>query len=331
MKRILLLLLAAALLVLTGCRTRTTAPGVLPDAGRSAAVGLPVPGSGSQSGLGEGVESDDRTGEPGAADARTTADPTAIRREYDDQAPARIAAGADHRVHDTGEGDGRSLSAEDAAPMDQLSQDAERTATQSVPAGEADRQGTAPDAEAADTFLTYYTVLLAERTDSLFECQRRDLYWETTQDFGTVHKTSPEHQWILQAGCYDVSARLLPENLTVDAGWVQRKNPGIIVKIVDKSVLGFGVTDEGRASALYDALLHRPGWNGIDAVRHRRVVLVSEELLTSPRLRLAALVTIAAVAAPDAFADVDPAEALRSLTQEENGAPAAASLIYYIK
>ena len=79
--------------------------------------------------------------------------------------------------------------------------------------------GEDPDAEAADSALTYYTVLLQDRMGSLFECQRANVYWETAQDHVTVHKTSPEHALILQSGAYDVSSRLLPENLLVDDGW----------------------------------------------------------------------------------------------------------------
>ena len=98
-----------------------------------------------------------------------------------------------------------------------------------------------PDADEADSALTYFTVLLQDRLESLFECQRLTVYWETEEDHVTVHKTSLEHRLILNAGAYDVSARLTEERLVVDAGWVARKNPDLIIRAVPAGVLGTGV------------------------------------------------------------------------------------------
>ena len=71
----------------------------------------------------------------------------------------------------------------------------------------------------------------------LFECQRFYIYWETAEDYHTVHKSSDEHQIISNAGAYDVSAKLQNDALIVDDGWIQRKDPGVIVKVVERSSL----------------------------------------------------------------------------------------------
>ena len=92
---------------------------------------------------------------------------------------------------------------------------------------EAEQKGVSEDAAEADSAMTFYSVLLQERTDSLFECQRMNVYWETKEDHRTVFKTSAEHQLMLKAGAYDVSARLMEPNLHVDDGWSVRKNPGL--------------------------------------------------------------------------------------------------------
>lgn len=321
MKRILLLMLVLALLPLSGCRVRTTADHAdsAAQAGHLAADGSGESGDGSADGNRPRGALPER---PGESDVWITEAPDAHRREYDENASALIVPGAPHRLHESGEGSGAADPGERGPSAELADDSADRTATQALPAAGAERKSAAEDADDADSFLTYYTVLLEDRLGSIFECQRRDLYWETPQELRTIHKTSPEHQWILQAGCYDVSARLLEENLTVDPGWVQRKDPGVIVKVVDGAVLGRGVTDRGAAQAVLQSLTARPGWSDIDAVRNGRIVLVSEQLLASRHLRTAMLVAVASAAFPDLFADTDPAEALRSLSQEEAGAPA---------
>ena len=143
-----------------------------------------------------------------------------------------------------------------------------------------------------------------------------------------MFKTSLEHSLILSAGAYDVSARLLAENLRVDDGWIGRKNPGVIVKVVDKSVLGAGVSSAGKAQAVEKALLARDGWEAMDAVRGGRVLLLSEELLTAPYLQLAAALAVAKTAQPALFSDVDMEKALAMLAEEAAGSVPAGIYFY---
>ena len=331
MKRFILVpMLLVLMLTLTGCRTRTTA------AVTTSAQGSVVRSIGSGAGDGEsGQIGEQIQAAPGGADeaeARTTERPDAERREYDENASARIAAGAEHLIDYEGDGAGAAGADENNSAMlsDRLHEKSERTATQTVPADESDRMGVSDEAEAADSMLLYYTVLLQDRLSTLFECHRLNLYWETPTPYQTIFKTSGEHQMILRAGCYDVSAKLLSENLTVNAGWVQRKNPGIVVKIVDKSVLGFGVSGDAEAKKVCEELCSRPEWAGIDAVRQGRVLLLSEQFLTSQTMRTAALVCIAVTAYPELFEDVDAAEAVRTLVQEESGAMGE-DVLFYVK
>ena len=322
-KRLLPLILCLALL-LSGCRVRTRGDGrELPAA--DAAVGL---ADGSQTGgdaPGDPAESADGASEEiDESSERTRENPQASRKEFDENAPAEIVPGAERLLHAEGEGGGAAVLNGDAARgVSRLDADAEETASQTVAAPDAERMGVSEDAEAADSALTYFTVLLRDRMGSLYECQRANVYWETAQDHVTVHKTSPEHALILEAGAYDVSARLLPENLRVDDGWVARKNPGVIVKVVDGSVL-----NGGEAEAVLHALAARDGWAGIDAVRNRRMLLLSAELLEAPHLRVAAMLALAKTAAPELFADVDPGDALRMLVEEAAGAPPAGTYFY---
>ena len=315
---LLLLVILLTVLLLSGCRTRTS--GSKQDNTISGDI---------ESGLIDGElrnESQPEQAEqqtvqddsvPGS---RTKENPNAERKEFDENAPVEIVAGTERELNADGEGDGAWQDDEEAdTAVSRLNDLAEETATQTVPASEAEQMGVSPDADEADSALTYYTVLLQDKMGSLFECQRLDVYWETKEDHVTIYKTSLEHELILNAGAYDVSARLLSENLCVDDGWIERKNPGVIVKVVDSSILGSGVHSTAGAQTVYRDLISRNGFAGVDAVRNRRVLILSEELLEAPYLQTAAMLLIAKTANRDALSDVDPDEALSMLMEEATG------------
>ena len=319
-KTALIGLLLCLLILLCGCRTRTAGIGQNPPAesgegvtdtarrGESAADDAPDPAEA------------ETAADSGEAGSRTRENPDAPRKEYDENAPAEIVPGTDRLLHGEGEGSGAPLvNAEAQLRADRLDEQAEDTASQTVAAEEAEQMGVGEDAEEADSALTYFTVLLQDRMGSLFECQRLNVYWETAEDHVTIHKTAPEHSLILNAGCYDVSSRLLEENLRVDDGWVVRKNPGVIVKIVDGSVLGSGAGGTGAAEAVRKQLVNREGWSDIDAVKNGRVLLLAGELLEAPHLQAAAMLLIARTAHPELFPDVDPEKMLSMLTEEQTG------------
>ena len=326
LKKILLLALTVCLVfLLSGCRTRTT------GSGSGNTVSGADSGQTDESYQGENTSDTSQSalaqetgnaelsenGEPGG---RTRENPEAARKEYDENAPAEIVPGTDRLLHEEGEGSGAAVADEEAGmSADRLNDQAQETAIQTVPAAEADQMGVSEDAEAADSAITYFTVLLQERAGSLFECQRANVYWETAEDHVTIHKTSLEHNLILNAGAYDVSARLLPENLRVDDGWVARKNPQVIVKIVDGGVLGSGVSSTGAARNVYQRIRSRDGWAAVDAIRNGQVLLLSQELLEAPYLQTAAMLMIARTANPDLYADVDPDKALQMLSEEVTG------------
>ena len=302
-RRIAFLLLCV--LALTGCRAR---------------IVQSVP---------SGAEKTEKTGEDAAAGQRKSEagenrdfsleNPEAKQKEYDENAAVEIVAGLDRTLYGPGEGGGAFTAVDNGPPAVRLNADAEETVRQTVAAEESDRMGTASDAEMADSAFRYYTVLLRERSESLYVCKKLNLYWETAEDHVTVYKTSDEHLLILDAGAFDVSARLLKENLRVDDGWVLRKNPEIIVKVVPNNVLGGGVLSAARAKAEMDALTARPEWQKIDAVQNGRVLFISQDMLEAPHLRLAAGLLIAKTANPEVYRDVDVAKALRMLTEEAAG------------
>ena len=263
----------------------------------------PIPdenGEAAEDQLGQAEQIEDAEDDPAAeedarpdADAPTAMDPDSDRKTYAEDANAEIVPGADQSLTQKEDGEktpehanGGATGAKDAAT-------GELTATETVPADQAGKTGADESGQTAETALLYYQTLLEDRLSGLFECQRFYIYWETAEDYHTVHKSSDEHQIISNAGAYDVSAKLQNDALIVDDGWIQRKDPGVIVKVVERSALGSGVPSTRQAETICEALKAREGWSGLDAVRNGRVILLSEELLSGQARRTGAAFLLA--------------------------------------
>ena len=326
--RIILLLCLTGVL-LSGCRVRTSAVDPANPVRLQAYTdqGDPSLESGELMDGPDGADpADSPEMEPGG---RTQEDPGAERMEYDALADAQVEPGQEERIHQNGTGEGSfSEHAEQKEAAAKENENGEKRAKLTREADDARDTGVEEDAEKADSALTYYKTLLRDRLGSLFECKRIYVYWESTDDHVTIFKESPEHQLILDAGAYDVSSRLLAENLTVDDGWIERKNPGAIVKVTDASVLGEGVLLPGSAEQVYKEILARPGISNENAVNDPHVLLLSEELLESEWGRVFAELILAKTLYPDSFQDVDLKEAGDMLAGEQTG-QALAGVWYY--
>jgi len=330
MKRIknasILFLLSILLLTLSACRVRTgpeAPPSALPDAAPSAqgASSAARPSDQAPAFQEEFSPPDISQDEP-ADDfsSETKENPQAERKEYDEQANVEFLPEAERPLAQKGEGSGKAVPSEEiaeTAPV--LQEEAEKTALRKIPAEEADRMGISEEAEEAESAFSYYTVLLQDGLSSLFECKRLNVYLETASDYVTVYRTSKEHRLILESGCYDVASRLTEERLRIDDSWVVRKNPDIIVKLVDASLLGPAVHSAAAAGTARAALFNRTGWAQTAAVRSGKVLLFSSGILESAWLRLLAELVLAKTAYPEVFVDLDLLRAQQMLSQEATG------------
>lgn len=318
MRKIQLVILLALALLLGGCRTRVVTPELdsvpveteqeAPTRETAAPVRLDAVAEP------ELADASEETTDPDAAAER---DETSERREFSDSASGELTPDAETPLYaPTEQPVAVTVAAGEntGAPVNVEAETAELTATETVAAQEAEQLGVGEDGEVAESMQTYYLTLLADRVGPLFECKRMYVYWETESDHTTVHKSSTEHRLILDAGAYDVSAKLLEDALTVDDGWISRKNPDAVVKVAEG-----GALDTGAARALCDELAARPDWSGIGAVRNRQIIVLSKQLLNSQAGRTAAMVYLAKLLYPAQMEDVDANEALRALTREATG------------
>ena len=302
------LFLAALLLLLTtasGCRSRTSAA--------PRASGAQPPAASSDSGAAADGEPEALTENGG----ETVENPLAERAEYDEAARAELLENQSRAVSGGGEGGGLPLTQKDADSRDlQLDSAAELAAVKTLPAEEAERLGVSESAPVAETAQRYYAALLQSRLRTLFECKKQNVYIETQAAFITVYKSSAEHALVLSAGGYDVAgkrmgydvaAKRAENDLTVDGGWVQRKNPDFIVKFVAASALNGDTLGE---------LLARDGLRETAAAKNGRALLLCESMTDAPQLQTAAALCLAKAMYPDLFADIDAAQAVGQLADE---------------
>ena len=332
-KRTLCLLLAVLMTLLPGCRVRTT---LLPQeetqeiqtADAQEIVQQPEE-TPPQEEPEESPEAEIPDGEPAAdPDAPSVQTEDSDRRTFEEESSGELTPEAETPVYEPAEEPAETpaeveipAEGEGGDPVNVIADDADLQTTETVPAEEADQLGTDEDGETADSMQTYYLTLLDSRLGALFECKRLYVYWETAEEYRTVLNGSREHQIILGAGAYDVSSKLLAENLTVDAGWVSRKNPDVIVKAVDRASLEQG-------AAICQELAGRPEWAGIAAVQQGHVLLIAEDLLNTQAGQIGAMLYLAKLMYPDQMTDVDPDEALRALTEEASGTAASGRYVY---
>jgi len=150
-----------------------------------------------------------------------------------------------------------------------------------------------------------YSTILRQGVNSIFPCQLLYVYCETPEDLVTVGRGSVMYQLMVDSGGLNVSTRLTADMLAVDAGWVVRRNPDVIVKFVDNAVLGNNVTNTHAAAELALSLTARPDWGVISAVRNNRIILLSGQMLESEETRLAAQLLIAQLLYPELFSGID--------------------------
>ena len=150
-----------------------------------------------------------------------------------------------------------------------------------------------------------YSGLLSEGLGTLFECHIPYVYAELEADYQTGNRKSALHTLIIESGGYNTAEKLTDSAQTVDAGWVIRKNPEILVKFVNPSILGSTVSSTLFAVDKYSELSARDGWNGISAFLNRKVILLSSSLLNTEHGKLVAKLYIARVMHPELFSDLD--------------------------
>ena len=132
----------------------------------------------------------------------------------------------------------------------------------------------------------------------------------------------PGSEWdrlIRLAGGENIFADAPVPHFEADPEAILERDPQIILMdMVRRPRLGYGITDAGEAEAYLEELAARPGWELLSAVRERRVFLISRSIGTGPR-KLFMLPYLVSIFHPGV--GLDPEEWLRRYHEEWLGVP----------
>ncbi|GAW92492.1 ABC transporter substrate-binding protein [Calderihabitans maritimus] len=155
-----------------------------------------------------------------------------------------------------------------------------------------------------------YMNAIKQRTTGLPEDERPKVYFEMFWDYMTCTRGYGPDMMIRAAGGRNIAANLEPPDKAVKVSpeWVVAQNPDIIVK--SPSIAGvypYNIDDPKVLKDIRDAILNRPGFSEITAVKKGRVYvgLPWGELVVTPR-SVIGTAYMAKWFHPELFKDLDP-------------------------
>ncbi|HQI68359.1 MAG: ABC transporter substrate-binding protein [Methanothrix sp.] len=150
---------------------------------------------------------------------------------------------------------------------------------------------------------------IKERVSSLDEKEMPRVYLEYS-DYRTNSEGSGTHEMLLMAGGRNIASGIITDasgTPFVDAEWVMKENPEIIMRRALKAdaSCGYDEDDTAQIKALREKILSRPELANITAVKDRKVYCFSTDISTGLSYWLG-IVYMAKILHPDIFSDLDP-------------------------
>jgi iron complex transport system substrate-binding protein len=166
-------------------------------------------------------------------------------------------------------------------------------------------------AEELINFEQQYFDLIEERVKDLEEEQKPHVYFEWYADYQAVGPGSSNYNALILGGGINIFADIVEKYPEIDPETVLDRNPQVIIKaIYSTSIAGYDVTDTGPMEELRNAIMSRPGWDSIDAVKNGKVyIITSATSSTHPSVYHS---YFAKWLHPDLFHDIDPVDIHRA-------------------
>ena len=164
--------------------------------------------------------------------------------------------------------------------------------------------------EEAEEFIGFYEGIMnyiEARVEGVPEKDKPRVFYEYYRDYLTCAEGTGVHEYIVKAGGINIAAELPGLYPTVDAEWVIKQNPDIILRITyhPYTASGYGEDDPSEMEALRNAIINRPELAEIDAVKNEKVYVFSYEIGESPR-HFVCIAYFAKWFHPELFGDMEP-------------------------
>jgi len=150
---------------------------------------------------------------------------------------------------------------------------------------------------------------IEEMTRALSEGERPRVYYEYYPDYTSVGANSGHYQKLMLAGGHNIFSEL-SFDAVVDLEEIIMRDPEVIVKIVGYGEYAFEGyqqenTDTSMFKAAREAIMNRPGWENITAVKNENVYIIHLDIMGGPG-QLVGICYLAKWLHPDLFEDLDP-------------------------
>jgi len=165
------------------------------------------------------------------------------------------------------------------------------------------------EAEEYIKFYKKYLELIKNRTKNLK--RKVKVYGEAYSDYTTNNKKTGHHQMITLAGGINIAENEKVAFPKIDAEWIIKKNPEVIVKPIS-FLENFEIE---KIENVRKSIKNRPGFNLIKAIKKDRVYLISSEIYTGPRVFIGIL-HYAKWFYPELFKDINPEEIHKKLLKK---------------
>lgn len=144
-------------------------------------------------------------------------------------------------------------------------------------------------------------------------------YVESYTDYNAAGPASGAHRMCVLSGGRNIAADLAIPYPLVTPEWVVSQDPEVIIKVASYGN-GYAQTLSDEFNLRRDAIMARPAWHHISAVKSGRVHVMDSSIWTGPR----AVIGMAFMARwlhPDRFQDMDPEHLHREYLETFQGMP----------
>ena len=163
-----------------------------------------------------------------------------------------------------------------------------------------------------------YDDLIKDGIGDLYPCQFVNAYIESSVDYVSYSSGSSLSSLIIQSGGVNVLDSLFNVDINnVTSSLLKNLDVSIMIKIVNKNILGNGVSSLNNAKNIKNSILNRENWNNLNFIKTQNILLMSEELLETSKGRLYFKLIAASFMYPALFKNLDIEKANNDLLENK--------------
>ncbi len=163
-----------------------------------------------------------------------------------------------------------------------------------------------------------YDDLIKDGIGDLYPCQFVNAYIESSVDYVSYSSGSSLSSLIIQSGGVNVLDSLFNVDINnVTSSLLKNLDVSIMIKIVNKNILGDSISSLNNAKNIKNSILNRENWNNLNFIKTQNVLLMSEELLDSSKGRLYFKLIAASFMYPALFKNLDIEKANNDLLENK--------------